>query len=82
VTVPDKDADLDSPSLASRIAGCFDFHWILFDALDSSAPRDSPRRQEHEAAVGRKIEGVVGGRRRQRRRAVGVRRGHHVYMCN
>jgi hypothetical protein len=59
VTVTDEDADLDSPSLASRIAGCFDFHWILLDALDSSAPRDSPRRQEHEAAVGRKIEGVV-----------------------
>ncbi|XP_062232595.1 scarecrow-like protein 32 [Phragmites australis] len=60
VTVTDEDADLDSPSLASRIAGCFNFHWILFDALDTSAPRDSPRRLEHEAAVGRKIEGVVG----------------------
>ncbi|KAL6839218.1 hypothetical protein ACP4OV_030890 [Aristida adscensionis] len=60
VTVTDEDADLDSPSLASRIAGCFDFHWILFDALDTSAPRDSLRRQEHEAAVGRKIESVVG----------------------
>lgn len=60
VTVTDEDADLDSPSLATRIAGCFDFHWILFDALDTSAPRDSPRRAEHEAAVGRKIEGVVG----------------------
>ncbi|GJM88986.1 hypothetical protein PR202_ga05576 [Eleusine coracana subsp. coracana] len=60
VTVTDEDADLDSPSLASRIAGCFDFHWILFDALDTAAPRDSPRRMEHEAAVGRKIESVVG----------------------
>ncbi|KAL6610447.1 hypothetical protein ACP70R_040416 [Stipagrostis hirtigluma subsp. patula] len=60
VTVTDEDADLDSPSLASRIAGCFNFHWILFDALDTSAPRDSPRRLEHEAAVGRKIESVVG----------------------
>ncbi|KAJ1263527.1 hypothetical protein BS78_09G192300 [Paspalum vaginatum] len=60
VTVTDEDADLDSPSLASRIAGCFDFHWILFDALDTSAPRDSPQRVEHEAAVGRKIESVVG----------------------
>ncbi|KAG2626560.1 scarecrow-like protein 32 [Panicum virgatum] len=60
VTVTDEDADLDSPSLASRIEGCFNFHWILFDALDTSAPRDSPRRVEHEAAVGRKIEGVVG----------------------
>lgn len=60
VTVTDEDADLDSPSLATRIAGCFDFHWILFDALDTSAPRDSPRRVEHEAAVGRKIESVVG----------------------
>ncbi|CAN6341500.1 unnamed protein product [Urochloa humidicola] len=60
VTVTDEDADLDSPSLASRIEGCFNFHWILFDALDTSAPRDSPRRAEHEAAVGRKIEGVVG----------------------
>ncbi|CAL4894275.1 unnamed protein product [Urochloa decumbens] len=60
VTVTDEDADLDSPSLASRIEGCFNFHWIMFDALDTSAPRDSPRRAEHEAAVGRKIEGVVG----------------------
>ncbi|CAL4908944.1 unnamed protein product [Urochloa decumbens] len=60
VTVTDEDADLDSPSLASRIEGCFNFHWILFDALDTSAPRDSPRRAEHEAAVGRKIEAVVG----------------------
>jgi len=60
VTVTDEDADLDSPSLATRIAGCFDFHWILFDALDTSAPRDSPRRVEHEAAVGREIESVVG----------------------
>ncbi|CAD6271677.1 unnamed protein product [Miscanthus lutarioriparius] len=60
VTVTDEDADLDSPSLATRIAGCFDFHWILFDALDTSAPRDSPRRVEHEAAVGWKIESVVG----------------------
>ncbi|XP_066364620.1 scarecrow-like protein 32 [Miscanthus floridulus] len=60
VTVTDEDADLDSPSLATRIAGCFDFHWILFDALDTSAPRDSPRLVEHEAAVGRKIESVVG----------------------
>jgi hypothetical protein len=60
VTVTDEDADLDSPSLASRIAGCFDFHWILFDRLDTSAPRDSARRLEHEAAVGWKIESVVG----------------------
>ncbi|RCV17064.1 hypothetical protein SETIT_3G189300v2 [Setaria italica] len=60
VTVTDEDADLDSPSLASRIEGCLNFHWILFDALDTSAPRDSPRRAEHEAAVGRKIESVVG----------------------
>ncbi|RLM98960.1 hypothetical protein C2845_PM06G17310 [Panicum miliaceum] len=60
VTVTDEDADMDSPSLASRIEGCFNFHWILFDALDTSAPRDSPRRVEHEAAVGRKIESVVG----------------------
>ncbi|XP_062180973.1 scarecrow-like protein 32 [Phragmites australis] len=60
VTVTDEDAELDSPSLASRIAGCFNFHWILFDALDTSAPRDSPRWLEHEAAVGRKIESVVG----------------------
>ncbi|OEL25627.1 Scarecrow-like protein 32 [Dichanthelium oligosanthes] len=60
VTVTDEDADLDSPSLSSRIEGCFNFHWILFDALDTSAPRDSPRRVEHEAAVGRKIESVVG----------------------
>ncbi|KAG0540536.1 hypothetical protein BDA96_03G417800 [Sorghum bicolor] len=59
VTVTGEDADLDSPSLATRIAGCFDFHWILFDALDTSAPRDSPWRVEHEAAVGRKIESVV-----------------------
>jgi hypothetical protein len=58
--VTDEDADLDSPSLASRIAGCFDFHWILFDRLDTSAPRDSARRLEHEAAVGWKIESVVG----------------------
>ncbi|VAH82452.1 hypothetical protein VPH35_054227 [Triticum aestivum] len=60
VTVTDEDADQDSPSLATRIAGCFNFHWILFDALDTSAPRDSPRRLEHEAAVGQEIESVVG----------------------
>uniref|UniRef100_A0A0E0L4C2 Uncharacterized protein n=1 Tax=Oryza punctata TaxID=4537 RepID=A0A0E0L4C2_ORYPU len=59
VTVTDEDADLDSPSLASRMAGCFDFHWILLDALDMSAPKDSPRRLEQEAAVGRKIESVI-----------------------
>ncbi|KAF8762778.1 hypothetical protein HU200_009086 [Digitaria exilis] len=39
VTVTDKDVDLNSPSLASRIEGCFNFHRILFDALDTSAPR-------------------------------------------
>jgi hypothetical protein len=60
VTVTDEDADLDSRSLASRIEACLNFHWILFDALDTSAPRDSPRRAEHEAALGRKIESVVG----------------------
>uniref|UniRef100_A0A0E0PPK6 Uncharacterized protein n=1 Tax=Oryza rufipogon TaxID=4529 RepID=A0A0E0PPK6_ORYRU len=60
VTVTDEDADLGSPSLASRMAGCFDFHWILLDALDMSAPKDSPRRLEQEAAVGRKIESVIG----------------------
>ncbi|XP_006654605.1 scarecrow-like protein 32 [Oryza brachyantha] len=59
VTVTDEDADLDSPSLASRMAGCFNFHWILLDALDMSAPRDSPRRLEQEAAIGRKIESVI-----------------------
>ncbi|KAF0927084.1 hypothetical protein E2562_029843 [Oryza meyeriana var. granulata] len=59
VTVTDEDADLDSPSLASRMAGCFNFHWILLDALEMSAPKNSPRRLEQEAAVGRKIESVI-----------------------
>ncbi|KQK05549.1 scarecrow-like protein 32 [Brachypodium distachyon] len=61
VTVTDEDADLDSPSLASRIAGCLEFHWILFDALDTCAPRDSTRRAEQEAALAQKIESVVAG---------------------
>lgn len=60
VTVTDENADLNSPSLASRIVGCFNFQWILFDVLDTSAPKDSPRRLEYEAAVGRKIESVIG----------------------
>uniref|UniRef100_A0A0D9WIA7 Uncharacterized protein n=1 Tax=Leersia perrieri TaxID=77586 RepID=A0A0D9WIA7_9ORYZ len=59
VTVTDEDADLDSPSLAARMAGCFNFHWILLDALDMAAPKDSPRRMEQEAAIGRKIESVI-----------------------
>ncbi|MQL93683.1 hypothetical protein Taro_026319 [Colocasia esculenta] len=75
VTVVDEDADLDSPSLSSRITACFNYLWIAFDALETFLPKDSPQRTEQEAAVGQKIENIVGfeGPRRIERTEPGAR---------
>ena len=60
VTITDEDADLDSPTLTSRIMACFNYFWIPFDALETFLPKDSPQRAEYEADVGQKIEDVIG----------------------
>ncbi|KAL5972854.1 hypothetical protein ACLOJK_039660 [Asimina triloba] len=60
VVVVDEDADLDSPSLASRITACFDYLWIPFDALETFLPKDSCQRMQYEADIGHKIENIIG----------------------
>lgn len=59
VTMTDEDADLDTPSLSSRIMGCFNYLWILFDALETSFPKECPQRTGYEADVGQKIENII-----------------------
>ncbi|KAF6173504.1 hypothetical protein GIB67_022914 [Kingdonia uniflora] len=60
VTVVDEDADVDSPSLESRIATCFNYLWIPFDVFETFLPKDSNQRTSYEADVGHKIENIIG----------------------
>ncbi|KAL9667723.1 hypothetical protein QQ045_002087 [Rhodiola kirilowii] len=60
VIIVDEDADLDSSSLTSRIATCFNYLWIPFDALENFLPKDSSQRLEYEADIGHKIENIIG----------------------
>ncbi|XP_057806431.1 scarecrow-like protein 32 [Salvia miltiorrhiza] len=59
VTVVDEDCDLGG-GLASRIAACFNYMWIPFDALETFLPKESPQRIEYESDIGHKIENIVG----------------------
>lgn len=61
VSVVDEDCDLGaSTGLASRIATCFNYMWIPFDALETFLPKNSPQRIEYEADIGHKIENIIG----------------------
>ncbi|XP_019167744.1 PREDICTED: scarecrow-like protein 32 [Ipomoea nil] len=60
ITVIDEDADLDAPSLSSRIVNCFNYLWIIFDSLETFLSKDSQQRTEYEADVGQKIENIIG----------------------
>ncbi|KAK6918913.1 Transcription factor GRAS [Dillenia turbinata] len=60
VVVVDEDADLGTASLTSRIATCFNYLWIPFDALETFLPKDSCQRMEFEADIGHKIENIIG----------------------
>ncbi|CAN6452051.1 unnamed protein product [Victoria cruziana] len=59
VTVVDEDSNLGSVTLSSRISTCFNYLWILFDALETLLPRDSTQRMEYEADIGCKIENII-----------------------
>ncbi|ONK74701.1 uncharacterized protein A4U43_C03F9250 [Asparagus officinalis] len=80
VTISDEDADLDSPSLTSRIMACFNYLWIPFDALETFLPKDSLQRAEYEADIGQKIENVIGyeGEQRIEGSESGVRVGQRM----
>uniref|UniRef100_A0A7N0TI14 Scarecrow-like protein 32 n=1 Tax=Kalanchoe fedtschenkoi TaxID=63787 RepID=A0A7N0TI14_KALFE len=58
--IVDEDADLNSTSLTSRIATCFNYLWIPFDALETFLPKESSQRIEYEADIGHKIESIIG----------------------
>lgn len=60
VVVVDEDSDLNASSLTSRIATCFNYLWIPFDALETFLPKDSCQRIEYESDIGHKIENVIG----------------------
>ncbi|KAG6742576.1 hypothetical protein NC653_037619 [Populus alba x Populus x berolinensis] len=59
VIVVDEDSDLSAPSLSSRIATCFNYLWIPFDALETFLPKDSSQRIEYESDIGHKIENII-----------------------
>ncbi|KAL5976102.1 hypothetical protein ACLOJK_020432 [Asimina triloba] len=59
VVVVDEEADLDSPDLTTRITACFNYLWILFDAVEALLPKESGERMEYEADVGHKIENMI-----------------------
>ncbi|KAF3789593.1 Scarecrow-like protein 32 [Nymphaea thermarum] len=59
VTVVDEDSNLGSLGLSSRISTCFNYLWILFDALETFLPRDSTQRLDYEADIGYKIENII-----------------------
>lgn len=61
VVVVDEDAELSSPNLANRIAACFNYLWIPFDALDTFLAKESSQRIEYESDIGQKIENIIRG---------------------
>ncbi|OIT00352.1 PREDICTED: scarecrow-like protein 32 [Nicotiana attenuata] len=60
MTVVDEDSDLGNSSLKSRLATCFNYLWIPFDALETFLPKDSRQRLDYEADIGHKIENIIG----------------------
>ncbi|PON82661.1 GRAS transcription factor [Trema orientale] len=60
VVVVDEDSDLNTSSLTSRIATCFNYLWIPFDALETFLPKESCQRIEYESDIGHKIENIIG----------------------
>ncbi|KAF8414057.1 hypothetical protein HHK36_002056 [Tetracentron sinense] len=84
VTVVDEDADMDASSLTSRMIACFNYLWILFDALETFLPKDSWQRMEYEADVGHKIENIIGfeGLQRIERLESGVRLAQRMKNSN
>ncbi|KAK9092169.1 hypothetical protein Syun_027080 [Stephania yunnanensis] len=80
VVVVDEDAELDSPSLASRITSCVNYLWIPFDALETFLPKESAQRMEYEACVGHKIENIIGyeGMQRIERLETGAKTTHRM----
>ncbi|KAK6785016.1 hypothetical protein RDI58_018471 [Solanum bulbocastanum] len=67
VTIVDEDCDLgNSTTLTSRIATCFNYLWIPFDALETFLPKDSKQRLDYEADIGHKIENIIGFEGNQR----------------
>lgn len=60
VVVVDEDSDMSATSLTSRIAACFNYFWIPFDALETFLSKDSAQRLEYEADIGQRIENIVG----------------------
>ncbi|XP_050204883.1 scarecrow-like protein 32 [Mercurialis annua] len=59
VTIVDEDCDLNASSLTSRIATCFNYLWIPFDAFETFLPKDSCQRIDYESDIGHKIENVI-----------------------
>lgn len=59
IIVVDEDSDLSAPSLTSRIATCFNYLWIPFDALETFLPKESRQRLDYEADIGHKIENII-----------------------
>ncbi|XP_009631267.1 scarecrow-like protein 32 [Nicotiana tabacum] len=74
MTVVDEDSDLGNSSLTSRIATCFNYLWIPFDALETFLPKDSRQRLDYEADIGHKIENIIG--------VEGVQRIERLECCN
>lgn len=60
IVIVDEDSDLSSSSLSSRIATCFNYLWIPFDALETFLPKESRQRVDYESDIGRKIENIIG----------------------
>lgn len=60
VIIVDEDSDLSDSSLPSRIATCFNYFWIPFDALETFLPKESSQRVDYEADIGHKIENIIG----------------------
>lgn len=60
IVVVDEDSDLNASSLTSRIATCFNYLWIPFDAVETFLPKDSCQRIEYESDIGYKIENIIG----------------------
>lgn len=59
IVVVDEDSDLSASSLTSRIATCFNYLWIPFDALETFLPKESRQRLDYEADIGHKIENII-----------------------
>lgn len=83
ILVVDEDSELCSSSLVSRIASCFNYLWIPFDALETFLPKDSDQRIEYEGDIGHKIENIIGFERFQRieRLESGVKLSQRMKGC-